>query len=408
MNVLFVAPESQAYYREFVRGLKELGARVIGVGSKPPQALSPLLRPLLDEYIPLPNLYDPEMLLAAARKAGRRGPLDHVETADETLVVPTAQLREKVDCPGISEKTAVLCRDKAMMKDYLREKGVPVAASRACGSDAEVRSFVEEVGLPIILKPRAGFGSLNTHKVGTKAELEALLPNLRLGDGRSMAAEEFIEGHEGFYDTIALDDTVGHEFISHYYPGCLEAVENRSVAPKVAVTNRLDSPGYEELMKVGRQVNEVLGLKRCATHMEWFFGPKGLKFSEIGARPAGERIWDMYRVANEFDVYREWAQAVLHGKTDQKPTRRFAAGSVQVRPTCDGKYVGHRGLREMQKRYGQWIYEQEIPPAGTPTAPLEKGFLTNTWFRAHHPDYDTLRKILDDLGETVKADAVPA
>ena len=41
MNVLFVAPESQAYYREFVRGLKELGARVVGVGSKPPQALSP-------------------------------------------------------------------------------------------------------------------------------------------------------------------------------------------------------------------------------------------------------------------------------------------------------------------------------------------------------------------------------
>lgn len=37
--------------------------------------------------------------------------------------------------------------------------------------------------------------------------------------------------------------------------------------------------------------------------MEWFFGPKGLKFSEIGARPAGEKIWDMYRVANDFDVF---------------------------------------------------------------------------------------------------------
>ena len=63
-----------------------------------------------------------------------------------------------------------------------------------------------------------------------------------------------------------------------------------------------------------------------------FFGPKGLKFGEIGARPAGEKIWDMYRVGSEFDVYREWALAItgqdlqlLAAPACPKGVRRLAA-----------------------------------------------------------------------------------
>ena len=45
MHVLFLAPESQVYYREFVRGLKEVGARVTGLGHLPRERLpAPLMR----------------------------------------------------------------------------------------------------------------------------------------------------------------------------------------------------------------------------------------------------------------------------------------------------------------------------------------------------------------------------
>ncbi|MCA9753284.1 MAG: ATPase [bacterium] len=406
MNVLFVNPDSQTYYREFVRGLKEVGATVIGFGHLSRHRVPPSLRPYLDQYVTIQNLFDVEQLVAAARVVGRHVRIDRVETTDETLVVPTAQLRERLGLPGISVETAILCRDKSAMKDRLRAEGIPCAQSAACSSDAEVRAFVEKVSYPIILKPRAGFGSLNTHRVGSDAELNALLPKLGLGDGgRSMAAEEYVDGHEGFYDTIMLDDRVGHEFISHYYPGCLAATLDRSVSPQIAVTNRLDSDGYAELKEVGRKVNRILGITRSATHMEWFFGDKGLKFSEIGARPAGERIWDMYRAANEFDVYREWAHVVTTGQPSQTPSRRFAAGSIQIRPDRDGRYVGHEGLEDALKKCGPWIYESDIPTPGTPTHPLEKGWLVNTWFRLRHPDYDEVRRMMAYLGQTVKAHA---
>ena len=38
----------------------------------------------------------------------------------------------------------------------------------------------------------------------------------------------------------------------------------------------------------------------------------------------------------------------------------------------------------------------------TPTAPLEKGYFVNTWFRLRHPDYDELRGALDFIGRPVR------
>jgi hypothetical protein len=196
-----------------------------------------------------------------------------------------------------------------------------------------------------------------------------------------------------------------HEFITHYYPNVLEAMRTRWISPQFITTNRIGAEGYNELKALGQRVITALDIGTSATHMEWFAGPKGLKFSEIGARPAGEKIWDMYRVANEFDVYREWALAILGRASEQRPSRRYAAGSIQIRPSQDGHITGHRGLDEALARCGPYLYEQSIPPPGTATKGLDKGWLVNTWFRLRHENYDALRDLMTFLGETVKADA---
>lgn len=404
MHVLFLAPDTHVYNHGFVRALHALGCRVSAIGLGAPDKLSPPLKPLLAGYRPTDKLLDATELLRLARELGAPA-FDRIETIDEPLVEPAAALREALGVPGLSVRTAKLCRDKVAMKAFLRAHGVPCAQSTSAASATDARAFAERCGFPLIAKPLAGFGTLATYRCNDQKELDAALAALKPSAAQPVALEEFVEGHEGFFDTMCGPEGIRLEFASHYFPSCLEAAQQRWISPQIAVTNRIERGGYEELRAMNRKVVDALGLRGAASHMEWFFGPKGLKFSEIGARPAGEKIWDMYGVGNEFDVYREWALAILGRPAEQKPSRRYAVGSIQVRPSQDGVIVGHRGVQEAMARIAPFVYEHALPAAGTPTKGLDKGWLCNTWFRLKHEDYDRLRELMTFVGETVKTDA---
>jgi hypothetical protein len=139
--------------------------------------------------------------------------------------------------------------------------------------------------------------------------------------------------------------------------------------------------------------------------MEWFSGPKGLYFSEIGCRPPGVRAWDLYAAANDIDIYREWANAIVHGNVSRPPSRRFSAGIIALRPDQDGTIHGYEGIDEAQQRMGEWVIDTHLPPPGTPTQGVEAGYMANAWIRMRHPDYDTLRGLLDDVGRSVRVRA---
>jgi phosphoribosylaminoimidazole carboxylase (NCAIR synthetase) len=291
------------------------------------------------------------------------------------------------------------------MKQALREAGIPCAQSTSADEARTVREFAARVGFPLILKPRAGAGASGTLRVDTPAELERAIAASGVERGASIAVEEFIEGHEGFIDTIAIDGEVAHEFVSHYYPGVLVAMRERWISPQIVATNRLDAPGYGEVREMTRRVIGVLGIGTSATHMEWFFGPKGLKFSEIGCRPPGVGQWDVYAAANELDIYREWGAAIVHGRPLQAPSRRYACGMIALRPDRDGRIAAYEGADRVWARFGEWIVASHLPPPGTPTQPIEAGYMANAWLRVRHPDYDQLRMMLDAIGETLRVRA---
>jgi hypothetical protein len=289
----------------------------------------------------------------------------------------------------------------------LRDGGVPCAQSTAASTAAEVHAFAEQVGFPLILKPRDGAGASGATRVDSAAEIDAALGAFgSLGPGRSIAVEEFIEGHEGFYDTLTVGGAIAHDFATHYYPNVLEAMRTRWISPQFIATNRIDSaPAYAELRQMGAKVIELLGIETSATHMEWFFGPKGLKFSEIGCRPPGVRAWDLYNVGNDMNLYREWALAVCTGRTQATASRRHAAGIIALRPDRDGHISGYEGLEAMGNAFGQHLIDVHLPPNGTPTQPVAAGYMANAYVRMRHPDFDVLRGMLDDVGRTVHVHA---
>ncbi len=402
MNVVFVEPFFPASQRQFARALAESGATVIGVGEYPADALDGQLKGWLHHYQQISSVTDVEALTWAVRAAQDRMWVDRLETTVEAHTLPTAQVREECTIPGTSYRTAWLCRDKPSMKQALREAGVPTAASAAANSADEVRAFAEQTGFPVILKPRSGAGALDTMRADDAAGLDHALGVFGGQGAESIAVEEFVEGHEGFYDTITVDGEVAVDFASHYYPNVLEAMRARWISPQFVSTNRIDTaPEYAELREMGRRVIAALGIETSATHMEWFFGPKGLKFSEIGCRPPGVGAWDLYSAGNDMDVYRAWANAITRGETGSSPSRHYASGIVALRPDQDGAITGYSGVDELRQRYDEWVIDAHLPDPGTPTQPVEAGYMANAYVRMRHPDYDTLRGMLDAVGRTL-------
>ena len=402
MHVLFVEPAFPHNQRQFARALHFAGARVTGIGERPAEYLDDELKSWLDGYEHVGSVVNEHALHEAVVRCQRRGWVDRLEATVEAHIMPTARVREACRIPGTSVRTAFLCRDKPAMKQVLREAGIPCAQSTGASSPDEAYAFAEHIGFPLIVKPRDAAGASGTHRVSSRGELERVLRECGVGHGGSVAIEEFVEGHEGFFDTVTANGEVVHEFVSHYYPNVLEAMRQRWISPQFIATNRIDAPGYQEVKALGRRVIQALGIHTSATHMEWFFGPKGLRFSEIGCRPPGVGAWDLYCAGNEMDLYYEWARAILGQGPTQWPSRRFAAGIITLRPNRDGHIAGYEGLEEMQRHFGDCVIDSHLPPPGSPTQPVEAGYMANAWLRLRHPDYDELRRILKVIGETVK------
>jgi formate-dependent phosphoribosylglycinamide formyltransferase (GAR transformylase) len=402
MNVVLVEPFFPPNQRQFARALAEAGATVIGIGEYDFGWFDDELKGWLHHYERVSSVTDVETMTNAVRWVQDKLWVDRLEATVEAHTMAAAQVREACTIPGTSVRTAWLCRDKPSMKEALREAGVPTAASAAVDSAAQARAFAAQVGYPLILKPRSGAGASGTVRVDDEAGLDHALGVFGGQGTDSIAIEEFIEGHEGFYDTVTVNGQVALDFVSHYFPNVLEAMRTRWISPQFVATNRIEvAPEYAELRDMGARVITALGIETSATHMEWFFGPKGLKFSEIGCRPPGVGAWDLYSAGNEIDIYLQWANAIVSGGVAASPSRRYASGIVALRPSQDGTISGYSGVDELQQQYGEWVIDANLPPPGTATQGVEAGYMANAYVRMRHPDYDTLRGMLDAVGRTL-------
>ena len=180
--------------RQYVRGLAEIGARVIGVGDTPRDALSADSRHYLFDYLEVPRLLDEDAVLERVSALLRGQSVDRVLTNWEPLVVLAARMRERWDVPGMRVDVARAFRDKELMKKRVEAAGLRVPRSARASTVSAVREAAERIGYPLIVKPISGAGSADTYRIDATAELEKVLPAVR--HVREVSVEEFIDGEE--------------------------------------------------------------------------------------------------------------------------------------------------------------------------------------------------------------------
>lgn len=401
MNVLLLSPGYPPEMPKFVRGLSEVGARVVGLGDQPVEALPAEVRARLAGYVRVPGFHDEDAMVREARAFAERHAIDRVECLWEPLMLAAARIREAIGAPGLSVAETVPFRDKEVMKQALDAAGIRTPRHANAHTAAEVRAAIEAIGYPAIVKPIAGAGSADTFRLDDAAQLEQALA--RLGHVPEVSVEEFIDGEEFTFDTVCAGGKVLYDNISWYRPRPLIARSLAWVSPQTMALKDPDVPHLAGGRRMGLDVLRALGFRDGFTHMEWYLKEDGeVVFGEIGARPPGASTVDVMNYAGDTDLFRGWAEAITTGRLSAPVERRYNAVSIFKRAQGQGRITRIDGLGPLLAEFGPAICAVDLLPIGTPRRDWLKTLVSDGMVILRHPELARCCEMADRVGTDLR------
>jgi biotin carboxylase len=327
MNVIMLAPGYPGEMPYFCRGLSLNGAKVYGLSDVPYQSLPSLTKEHLSGYLQVPHFTDEDAVVRQVVAGVGQNTIDRVVCMWEPGIVLAAKIRAALGVPGQDIEQATMFRNKDIMKQVINEAKIRTARHASATSIAQIKSGAESIGFPVIVKPIAGAGSMDTFRAGSMKELEHELSKVQSYD--EVNVEEFIEGEEYTYDTISINGTPVYENVCFYRPNPLIARSTEWISPQTLALRDLSPTPVQAGIEMGRNVLKTMGFQTGFTHMEFFWTPKGEAiFGEIAARPAGAHTVDLMNFVGDVDLFTGYAEAELKGTFSPSTERKYNACNI--------------------------------------------------------------------------------
>lgn len=210
---------------------------------------------------------------------------------------------------------------------------------------------------------------------------------------------EFVEGEEYTFDTITVNGKIAYYNIAWYRPRPLIARGNEWISPQVIALRDIDHPDLQDGVKMGYEVIRALEFDTGFTHMEWYRKADGeVVFGEIGARPPGAHQVDQMKYACDFDVFREWANAVTHGEISEGIRPKYNVATIYKRARGVGRISAIEGIEKLQKEFGEHVVWNTLLPVGSQRRDWRKTLVSDGFVMLRHPDLAATVEMADKVG----------
>ena len=380
MNVVYLSPHFPPHYFQFCRQLKDAGANVLGLGDAHADSLAGEVQDALTEYYRVDDMHDYDALIRACGYFTHRyGKIDRFESLNEYWLGTEARIREDFNIFGVRTDRIDTIRRKSKMKETFRTAGVPVARGRVVRDLDDARELIKDTGYPVVAKPDAGVGALDTFRLNSDSDLERFFvekPDV------NYIIEEFVSGRIESFDGLADADGNLVFYTAHVFSqGIMETVNE---ARHIYYYSLKDLP--EDLDSLGRRCVKAFDVRERFFHIEFFRTPeKGLVALEVNMRPPGGFTTDMFNYACDMDIYRAWARLVVLGDTRYRWERRYHCCYASRK----NRYPYQNSHDQIMDTYGDHMMQVESVPGVFSSALGDIGYI----FRA--PDLATITNITE-------------
>lgn len=222
---------------------------------------------------------------------------------DESDLIRAARLRDRLHLPGQRLDSATAYRDKAVMKSLVRQS-VLCPAFRRLDSPLHLYDFVLEHGLPVVVKPVDGMGSMNTEIIWTPEQLNEVWER---GLGSGLMVEAYVEGEMYEIDGLMMGQEIRFASVGRYSCQPLEILGKECFVELLSPAD----PIFQRLVQEVQRVIEALPSPGISTfHCELFHTREDeLVLCEIASRTAGGRISESVSAMYGVNLNWEWVRA---------------------------------------------------------------------------------------------------
>jgi argininosuccinate lyase len=301
-------------------------------------------------------------LLDACRRLAPGAGLAGVTSSSEYFVSTAASIARRLGLAGPSPVAVRVCRDKFRQRRQLQKAGVPMPAFRRATSIKTAIRAAQELGLPVIVKPVSGSGSvgvklcLSLDEVGAHA---AQLLNQRHNErgapvARRILIESVASGPEYSVETFGLQVIgitqkhlgplpdfveIGHDYPAQLLPTTKKAIES-----------------------IAQQSLVALGLGWGPAHVELRVSESGPQIIEVNPRLAGGYIPELVRLSCGIDLISETIMLVVGEQPELRSSCHDHASIRFILAPEDGTLVEVKGLDQAQSVPGIMEVKLYLPP----------------------------------------------
>lgn len=256
------------------------------------------------------------------RRLHQDDPIDGAIALSATGVQLASLIAADLDLPGLAPDVARAACNKHEVRRRLSRAGIPTPWYRAFRTPDELRALVRERGLPLILKPVDGAGSVGVTLLEDEDDIEvAFAAALEWSELELFMVEEVLTGTEV---SVEVASRRGGHFVAAVTDKHVQFIGGDFVEMGHTLPSGLPPARRRAAIEQALAALDAVGIHAGVSHIEVMLTRDGPRVVEVNPRIAGGLIPDMVELAGGTNLYQWLAAQAL-----KKPTPPLVAAGAR-------------------------------------------------------------------------------